>query len=283
MLPKKGSTIIKIHQMTRTTFFLIALFLQLNFQPEGYAQTKPANKAIGKTLRIMSYNIHHANPPSKPDLIDLDAIARVITDSKADIIALQEVETGVNRSGKADEAKILAEKTGLHYHFFKAIDYDGGDYGIAILSRHKLKSAKLVPLPQQILAEKRILGYVTLKIDRQKIIFANTHLDASKTPENRIVQMQAILKEFESTNLPVILSGDLNSVAGSEVINLLDAQFKRTCIENCPGTSPQINPRRTIDFIATKNIKWPLLEYQVIAETYASDHRPVIATFNLAK
>ncbi|WP_316813366.1 endonuclease/exonuclease/phosphatase family protein [Pedobacter heparinus] len=268
--------------MTRTTFFLIALFLQLNFLTEGNAQTKPADKNA-KVLRIMSYNIHHANPPSKPDLIDLDAIARVITESKADVVALQEVETGVNRSGKVNEAKALAEKTGLHYHFFKAIDYDGGDYGIAILSRYKLQEVKLVPLPQQILAEKRILGYASLKIGKQKVIVANTHLDATKTHENRIVQMQGILKEFENMALPVILCGDLNSVAGSEVINLLDAQFKRTCIENCPATSPQINPRRTIDFIATKNLKWPMLDYQVIAETYASDHRPVVAIFNLAK
>ncbi|ACU05977.1 endonuclease/exonuclease/phosphatase family protein [Pedobacter heparinus] len=269
--------------MNRITFFLIALFLQLNLRPEGYAQTKPADKNAGKTLRIMSYNIHHANPPSKPDLIDLDAIARVITASKADIVALQEVETGVSRSGGANEAKILAEKTGFQYHFFKAIDYDGGDYGIAILSRYPLKEIRLVPLPQQITAEKRILGYATIKVGKQKIIFANTHLDASRTDENRLVQMQSILKEFEHAALPVILCGDLNSVAGSSVISLLDAQFKRTCTENCPPTSPQINPRRTIDYIATKNVTWPLLEYQVIAETYASDHRPVMAIFNLEK
>lgn len=269
--------------MTRIPFFLIALFLQLNFHADGYAQTKPADKNAEKVLRIMSYNIHHATPPSKPDLIDLDAIARVITDSKADIVALQEVETGVKRSGSVDEAKILSEKTGLHYHFFKAIDYDGGDYGIAILSRYPLKEVKLVPLPQQITAEKRILGYTTVKIGKQKIIIANTHLDASKTHENRIVQMQAIGKEFENTTLPVILCGDLNSVAGSEVISALDKQFTRTCVENCPPTSPQINPRRTIDYIVTKNITWPLLQYQVIAETYASDHRPVLATFNLDK
>jgi endonuclease/exonuclease/phosphatase family metal-dependent hydrolase len=266
--------------MTRTTFFLIALFLQLNFLPEGYAQNKPTDKNAGQVLRIMSYNIHHANPPSKPNLIDLDAIARVIIDSKADIVALQEVETGVKRSGGVNEAKTLAEKTGFNYHFFKAIDYDGGDYGIAILSRYKLKDVKLVPLPQQITAEKRILGYVTIKVGRQKFIFANTHLDATKTHENRIVQMQRILTEFENTALPVILCGDLNSVAGSEVINSLDKQFKRTCTDNCPPTSPQINPRNTIDYIATKNIKWPLLEYKVVEETYASDHRPVTVTFS---
>lgn len=269
--------------MTRISLFIVYLFLQVGFLQNAMAQNKPADKNRAGTLRILCYNIHHANPPSKPDLIDLDAIARVINDARPDVVALQEVETGVNRSGGADEAKILAEKTGLNYHFFKAIDHDGGDYGIAILSRYKIKDATLVPLPQEITAEKRVLGYATLKVGKQEFIFANTHLDATRTHENRIVQMKAILKEFENTKLPVILCGDLNSVAGTEVINLLDQQFKRTCVENCPGTIPVINPQRTIDFIATKNVKWPLLEYKVIDETYASDHRPVAASFKIAE
>ncbi|WP_202618151.1 endonuclease/exonuclease/phosphatase family protein [Arcticibacter tournemirensis] len=244
------------------------------------AQSKVANGGSPDVLRVMSYNIHHANPPSKPGLIDLDAIARVIRESKADLVALQEVETGTKRSGGVDEAKLLAEKTGLHYKFFRAIDYDGGEYGIAILSRFKLRNVRLIPLPQKVEAEDRILAYVTVKVDKQKIIFANTHLDATRDHGNRIVQMQRILKEFENVSLPVILCGDLNSVAGSGVIDLLDAQFKRTCVDNCPGTSPQVNPRRTIDYIATRNIKWPLLEYVVVEETYASDHRPITAAFS---
>ena len=252
--------------MNKTILFILLCFAQFLPPQKVLAQENEVQK-----LRILCYNIHHANPPSKPDLIDLDAIARVINDSKADIVALQEVETGVIRSGGVDEAKTLAEKTGLHYKFFKAIDYEGGEYGIAILSRYKLKNAKLVPLPQQITAEKRILAYVTIKVGKQQLIFANTHLDATRTPENRIVQMEHILKEFERSTLPVILCGDLNSVAGFEVIIALDKQFKRTCIENCPPTSPQINPKKTIDYIATKNVKWPLLEYKVIEETYASD------------
>lgn len=269
--------------MTRTVSLFAALFLMLFSQIEVYGQKKSADKNSKQVLRIMTYNIHHANPPSKPDLIDLDAIARVIIDAKVDLVALQEVETGVNRSGKVDEAKMLAEKTGFNYHFFKAIDHDGGDYGIAILSRYKFKDATLVPLPQKITAEKRVLGYVTIKVGKQQFILANTHLDATKSHDNRNVQMEHILKEFEHTTLPVILCGDLNSVAGSEAINLLDSQFKRTCTENCGETVPQINPRRTIDFIATKNVKWPLLTHKVIEETYASDHRPVVAVFEIGK
>ena len=93
--------------------------------------------------------------------------------------------------------------------------------------------------------------------------------------------MKYILDHFKDVDSPVILVGDLNSAADSEAIQQLDTQFKRTCIENCPGTVPQVNPRRTIDYIATKNVTWSLLNYQVVPETYASDHRPISATFKL--
>lgn len=235
--------------------------------------------AATNELKILCYNIHHANPPSKPNTIDVEAIARVVKDSKADVVALQEVDRFTKRSGNIDEAKLIAEKTGLNYQFFKAIDHDGGEYGLAILSRYALKDAKLIPLPQQIVAEKRILSYATIAINGKQFIFANTHLDATRTHENRNLQMQYILKTFENTTLPVILCGDLNSVVGSETISLLDQQFKRTCVQNCAGTVPQDNPRRTIDYIAIKNADWKLLSYEVIAETYASDHRPITATF----
>ncbi len=267
--------------MKRKIFFAALLLWQLCLAGESSGQSKLTKESAGQVLRILTYNIHHANPPSKPDSIDLDAIARVITDSKADVVALQEVDAGTKRSGEGNQAKILAGKTGLHYQFFKAIDYDGGDYGIAILSRYKLKHTGIVRLPQQVVAEKRVLGYATIKAGKQKIIFANTHLDATKAPDNRIVQMQRILQVFEKAALPVILCGDLNSVPGSEAINLLDSQFKRTCTENCAHTVPQTEPRRTIDFIAGKNLPWALQEHRVIEEIYASDHRPVSAIFNI--
>lgn len=259
-------------------FLLLVLF---SCQLKMVGHSIAAQDNAPQELRVLCYNIHHGNPPSKTGVIDIEAIARVITDARADVVALQEVDKHTGRSGNIDEAKILAEKTGLHYQFFKAIDHDGGDYGLAILSGFPLQDTMQVSLPQQVKAENRILAFATLRIAGQNIIFANTHLDASKPHENRIVQMQEIVKTFESEKLPVILCGDLNSVAGSETINLLDSRFIRTCITDCSGTVPQQKPFRTIDYIATKNIPWSLLSYEVIAETYASDHRPILAIFKI--
>lgn len=236
---------------------------------------------LDSQLKVLCYNIHHANPPSKPGLIDLDAIARVILASKADVVALQEVDKNIKRSGNIDQAKAIAEKTGMNFHFFRAIDYDGGEYGVAILSRYPLKDAQMFELPQKVKAENRILGQVTIKVGNREVIFANTHLDASGRHDNRIAQMQFINALYKTNKLPIIISGDFNCMPNSEAIKILDQEFKRTCTENCPNTYPQINPKRVIDYIATKNLNWSLLNYEVIEETYASDHRPIAATFKI--
>lgn len=236
---------------------------------------------LDSQLKVLCYNIHHANPPSKPDFIDLDAIARVITESGADIVALQEVDKNTKRSGNVDQAKVLAERTGLNYQFFKAIDYNGGEYGLAILSRFPLTAIKSYALPQKIKAENRILAQATVQIGDQQVIIANTHLDATGNPANRTAQMQHIVATYQDTKTPIIIAGDLNAVAQTDAIKLLDQHFKRTCVEGCLGTIPQDNPKRTIDYIATKNTSWKLLQHTVIEETYASDHRPLTAKFKI--
>lgn len=226
-------------------------------------------------LTILSYNIHHANPPGKPGLIDIDAIVRVIRDSNADLIGLQEVDNGTVRSGNVNQAKEIADKLGFHYRYFKAIDHDKGEYGLAILSRIPIDTATLIHLPQVETAEKRILACIQVKVGKTSLVFATTHLDASRGQANRQVQIESIVDHFKAVDKSVILCGDLNAVPESEVIQILDKDFQRSCIQNCGHTVPQLNPRRTIDYIASKNTTWKVLSHEVIAETYASDHRPV--------
>ncbi|MBC8125022.1 MAG: tetratricopeptide repeat protein [Candidatus Kapabacteria bacterium] len=92
------------------------------------------SKAPG--IRVLCYNIHHANPPSRPDFIDMVAIANVIKQEQPDLVALQEVDAYTTRSGKAlHQAEELGRLTGMKVYFAKAIDYGGGEYGVAILSK----------------------------------------------------------------------------------------------------------------------------------------------------
>ena len=237
-------------------------------------------------VRVLSYNIHHANPPSRPDLIDINAIANVIKQQQPDIVALQEIDVNTTRSGKnLDEAKELARLTGMQSYFSKGIDYAGGEYGIAILSRFPMEGMQRIPLPtdESTKGEPRTLATAIITLPKgNKIVFGCTHLDAQREATNRLLQIRKITEVLQAEQLPVVIAGDFNAAPGSEVINILDNNFTRTCITGCGFTIPVENPNKTIDFIAYKPAtNFTVLAHKVIDEKYASDHLPVLATLKI--
>jgi endonuclease/exonuclease/phosphatase family metal-dependent hydrolase len=258
--------------------FVQVLFV-LVFQSQGVAQGK-------LKLKVLCYNIHHAAPPSVKDSIDLDAIARVISDAKPDLVALQEVDVNTGRSGPFNQAEVLGRKTGLTSYFIKAIDYDGGEYGVAILSRFPMSNLQRYPLPTKegTGGEPRVLGTATITLPGKKeIVFACTHLDAQRDSVNRELQIRAITEVLKSTTAPVIIAGDFNAPPGSGTIRMLDASFKRTC-DPCDFTIPTDKPNKAIDFIAFSPAKvFKVIKHEVIPERYASDHLPVFAELQIRK
>jgi len=241
---------------------------------------KVSSSANKNEITVMSYNIHHANPPSKPGVIDLDAIAAVINKYKPDVVALQEVDVNTKRSG-VNEASLLAEKTKMNFYFARAIDYDGGQYGVAILSRQPLNGGTTYPLPTAAgtNGEPRVLSTAWIEVNGKKIVLACTHLDAQRNDTNRVLQINALTGILAKETSPVIIAGDLNATAGGPVIDVLDQHFTRTCAQNCGFTIPVEVPNKTIDFIAFKpGNGFSVVSHTVIDEKYASDHLPVIAT-----
>lgn len=256
--------------------------------PQGTSTDRQASeKNNGSIIKVLCYNIHHANPPSIADSIDIQAIAKVIIEQQPDLVALQEVDVFTSRSGKTlHQAEELARRSNMRAYFAKAIDYGGGEYGVAILSKHPLEATKNYPLPTAAGTggEQRTLATAEISLPGgKKIVFACTHLDAQRNDTNRILQAKKILDILRTETLPVILAGDFNAVPSSAVIRIFDSYFTRTCLnDHCAFTFPEVNPERTIDFItfAPKG-KFKVIEHKVIAETYASDHRPVTATLML--
>ena len=115
---------------------------------EGAAVLNPIKRGIenkvfenGPTVTVATYNMGAAR------VSDIDTIATAIGALDADIIALDEVDNKTKRSGQVDQAKYIAEKLDLHYVFGRAIDFEGGQYGLAILSRHPISASEVVPLP----------------------------------------------------------------------------------------------------------------------------------------
>jgi endonuclease/exonuclease/phosphatase family metal-dependent hydrolase len=256
---------------------LSSIMLLLSCSQRVYQTNTPAVNS----LKVMSYNIHHANPPSVPGKIDLDAIAKAISDQNPDLVALQEVDVNTDRSGKINEASMLALKLGMKGLFFaKAIDHEGGDYGVAILSKYPISESQIHRLPTQegTKGEPRVLATVQVNLPGgKKIRFGSTHLDAQKSDTNRLLQVTEINKIAAQERLPFIIAGDLNATPESAVIKMFDTQFTRTC-QDCAFTIPVINPTKAIDFIAySKGTDMEAVSHEVVPERYASDHLPIVS------
>lgn len=267
---------------------MFQLFLPLLFclrALSGGLPAEPGAGAVPLTVRVLTYNIHHANPPAKPDSIDLDAIAAVINAQRPDVVALQEVDVRTQRSGvDLDEAVALGKRTGLHAWFAKAIPYGGGKYGVAILSRFPVRDGRAYALPTAAGSggEPRVLATLVCEgPGNRSFMMACTHLDVQRVEATRLMQVGEIRRILGQAGMPVIVAGDFNAVEGSGTIRALDSSFTRSC-QMCPPTIPVDLPKRAIDFIAyAPAAGFEVIQHQVIDERYASDHLPVLAVLRL--
>lgn len=275
--------------MKKITICVISLMAILSASCSERLKTVSSQKSLARNqtfagLKIMTYNVHHCNPPSKEGLIDIDTIAKAIAKQNPDLLALQEIDVFTSRSGKVNQAQAIAKKLDMHYYFAKAIDYGGGEYGVAILSKFPMTDPQIHRLPTQAdtKGEPRVLATAKITLpDGNSIRFGSTHLDAQKAPTNRLLQIKEINRISASETLPLIIAGDFNAEINSEVINELDKSFERSC-QYCAPTIPQIDPVKTIDFIALRpKGKFIWKSTTVILETYASDHLPVVAELKI--
>ena len=133
-------------------------------------------------LRVMTYNIHHGAGPD--DRMDLEKIAAVIRREDPDVVLLQEVDRGVERSGRRDLLRELATLTGLeHTAFGKNIDHQGGDYGNGLLSRYPIRREVNSWLERAAPGERRGVLQAIVEVRGREIAVLGTHLDASDAAE----------------------------------------------------------------------------------------------------
>src|SRR3954471_4847694 len=86
---------------------------------------------LPKEIRVVTYNIHKGEGmDGKTDLL---RIAKVLLSERPDIVALQAVDQKTRRSKGVDQATALGKLIGMKAVFSRAMDFDGGAYGNAVL------------------------------------------------------------------------------------------------------------------------------------------------------
>lgn len=232
---------------------------------------------IPPPVKALSWNLHHG--AGLDGKIDLTRIAGFIKKQEADLVVLQEVDNRCKRSGNIDQAAELAKLTGLHGAFGAAMPYDGGQYGLAILSKHPIGKTEVIRLPGS--GEPRIGFLAEIQIPGQPITLVSTHLD-HRSGENRVAQAKELLTALEKIPGPVIVGGDLNDVPGSPALTAFKEPFLHVKKRNPVATSPADHPRSEIDHFIVRGLQ-PVKEAEVLEEAISSDHRPIIATLVIAK
>lgn len=228
------------------------------------------------TWRVASYNIHHAG--GMDDRVDVPRIADVIRRMSADVVALQEVDNGVARSGGEDQAARLGELLGMHHAFGSFMDYQGGRYGMAILSRCPIRSVEPVRLVEG--NEPRIALAVTIaQPDGSILTVVNVHFDWVGDDSFRFQQARQVAEYLDGIDGPWILAGDFNDQPGSRTLDLFHARAREAAKpRGSRFTFSSTEPVREIDFVfAAPADAWSVGTVEVVDEPMASDHRPVIA------
>lgn len=268
--------------MTRLIACLIAAALLLPLAGGKAADAPPARTPAA--LRVLTYNIHHG--AGADGVLDLERIARVIRSAEPDLVALQEVDVNTRRSGGVDQAAKLGELTGMHASFAKAMDYDGGQYGCAILSRRRPVEARRHPLPADEGREPRVLAEVRVTAGDEPgappVVFLGTHLDHASEAQ-RLSQVREIERVTSRIDGPaVILAGDLNARPGSEVMTELLRHWTDATADPELKTFPAAAPRSKIDYVLYRpGPRLKPVESRVLEEKVASDHRPVLTVFQI--
>lgn len=220
-------------------------------------------------VQVMSYNVRHC--AGMDMVMDYDRMAAVISKQQPDVVALQELDSMSGRSGQRYQLGELADRTQYYPVFGSAIDYDGGKYGVGILTRERPVSTKSIPMPGE---EPRVLLVVELK----DYVIACTHLDLEA--EQRLASVPLIVAEAQRWQKPFILAGDWNDASDSELLQEMTKYF--TILSGDDPTFPADDPQECIDYIASfKTQSVVAIESFVIDEPETSDHRPLMVKLRL--
>ena len=237
-------------------------------------QSAVTNDTTAVELSVVSYNIRHG--AGTDDRIDLVRTANTLRALQPEIIGLQEVDRGVARSGGVNQADSLAALLGMRAAFGSFFDYQGGQYGMAILSRFPVARVTPIRLPDG--NEPRIALHVEVVLPGGDTVSVyNVHFDWVANDTLRLAQARTLAAVLDTVSRPYILLGDFNDEPASRTLALFQARaLNATKPADDHFTFSSTSPVKEIDFVFTAPAAaWEVQQVRVVHEPVASDHRPV--------
>jgi endonuclease/exonuclease/phosphatase family metal-dependent hydrolase len=185
---------------------------------------------VGQTLRVMTYNVHSCI--GLDGKLDVARISRVIAQSRADVVCLQELDLRKIRSAKDDQAQLIADLLEMNYQFHPALRVEEEEYGDAILTHLPMKTIKTGVLPgvkPGTNREPRGALWVTVNFHGTDVHIINTHLGlaaAEQMQQTKELLGDSWLRPLLQGNAPVVLCGDFNFHPSTRPYKLISDQMK---------------------------------------------------------
>jgi endonuclease/exonuclease/phosphatase family metal-dependent hydrolase len=249
----------------------------------------------------MTYNIksgrHH------PD--GLAAIARIVEAQSPDILALQEVDEGMARSAGLAQTDWLTRRLRMRGLFAPAMPYDGGWYGIALLSHWPVESHECRPLfcptypdaasrprhdsEPRVMLSARVSPPPDSPDTPARVNVIVTHLGL--TPDQRTVQVRELAEQVAhwADAGPTLVVGDFNCEPDAPELSPLRERLRDACAargvagedrftfpSGSRGARTSDGWRGAIDYVWVSP-DLSVLSARVLAdESRASDHQPLV-------
>jgi endonuclease/exonuclease/phosphatase family metal-dependent hydrolase len=227
-----------------------------------------ANSSPPARIRIVTWNIEAGRGSS------IGEIAGVLAAIDADVMLLQEVDVGTLRSGRIDQARTLADALRAAYAFAETIPWDGGHYGLAVLSRLPFQSVSRIALDAPDASERRIGLDVFLCVGPAALRVVDTHADVnSAAGTQNVIDLIAALQGSIGSRL--IVAGDLNATPGDPGPQALISAGLTDVV--AAHDASQTEGDRRIDYIFADGAVAPRVGAAQVIDTDKSDHRPVVA------
>jgi len=237
-------------------------------------------------LTVLSYNVRSARGGAeRPEYRDenLEALVAMIAEFAPDVVMLQELDRGVERSNRVDQFDFIVERTGMAGRFARTVDYQGGRFGIALLTRHAPVSYDEVRIPRLGGKEPRALQHMRIRLaDGTEVDLFNTHIDPrliSRDQQIAIVLDEATARRGERA----VLGGDFNATPRADSIREILSSWQDAAAGGAGlPTFPARAPRVRVDYLFFAGEAISLDEFGSPDHRGISDHTPLLARFELS-
>jgi len=226
-------------------------------------------------MRVATFNVRHglAEGAAEPAPEATTAVAAAL---RADVLALQELDVGVRRSGGTDQiAMVRAASEPSSARFARTLDVDGGAYGVGLVVRGVLSEVEDRPLSGAGEPRVAIIARVELADGagdgdrRAPFTVAATHLQNDRRVAR--TQLVELLTALDERPGPTVVLGDFN--LPPFVVEGACAELGWDAVANT-ATFPARSPSVQIDWVVVRGFE---LVAVVVPDVRVSDHRPVVA------